>query len=289
MVYRRSNLDKAYSYILGLFKCQKNHTNLERMVEEVPEQAYHQYHNFLSESKWDYEQVNNKTALEASVLLASCKAKSGKPTGFIIDESSHLKKGKESVGVARQYAGVSGKVDNCQVAVYGSLCNEGNATIMDVRLFLPEKWIEDKKRCDKAGIPKANQIFKTKPQLALDMIKSQKELGVQFDWIGGDGLYGHNTELTRGLDVEGFFYVLDVHKDELIYLEKPTFSIPLKQGKKGQVPTNLKADKPSFRIDDYCTNLSPKQWERVKVRKTTKSWKYVFAHKVSVWHWDGKE
>ena len=66
-----------------MLKCEKNHTNMERMVEQVPDQAYHQYHNFLSESKWDYQLVNNKTALETSALLENCKAKSGKPTGIL--------------------------------------------------------------------------------------------------------------------------------------------------------------------------------------------------------------
>lgn len=289
VVYTRDNTSKAHSYLLGLLKCEKNHTNMERMVEQVPEQAYHQYHNFLSESKWDYQQVNNTTALETSALLEGCKSKSRKPTGYIVDESSHLKKGKESVGVSRQYAGVSGKVDNCQVAVYSSLCNEGNVSIINVKLFLPEQWTQDKDRCHKAGIPQSEQEFKTKPQLALEMIKSDKELGVQFDWIGGDGLYGHNTELTHGLDAEGLFYVLDVHKDELFYLEEPTFSVPPKKGKKGRTPTNLQADKPTCRIDNYYQGLSQDQWEKVKVRKTTKGWKYVYVHTVAVWHWDGKE
>lgn len=289
VVYTRDNTSKAHSYLLGLLKCEKNHTNMERMAEQVPEQAYHQYHNFLSESKWDYQQVNNTTALETSALLEGCKSKSGKPTGYIVDESSHLKKGKKSVGVSRQYAGVSGKVDNCQVAVYSSLCNEGNVSIINVKLFLPEQWTLDKDRCHKAGIPESEQEFKTKPQLALEMIKSDKELGVQFDWIGGDGLYGHNTELTHGLDTEGLFYVLDVHKDELFYLEEPTFSVPPKKGKKGRTPTNLQADKPTCRIDNYYQGLSQYQWEKVKVRKTTKGWKYVYVHTVAIWHWDGKE
>lgn len=288
-VYRRNNLSKAYCYLKGLLKCEKNHTNMERMVEQVPDQAYHQYHNFISESKWDHNQVNNKTALEASALMERCKAKSGKPTGFIVDESSHLKKGKESVGVARQYAGVSGKVDNSQVAVYGSLCNEGNTTIIDVKLFLPQQWIDDKARCNKACIPESEQVFQTKPQKALEMIKAKLKLGVKFDWVGGDGLYGHNTELNHGLDAEGQFYVLDVHKDELIYLEEPTFSIPLKKGIKGKTPTKIKPDKPSLRIDDYYKNITEDQWDRVKIRKTTKGWKYVFVHTLAVWHWDGKE
>jgi len=288
-VYRRNNTSTAYSYILGLMKCEKNHTNMERMVEQVPEQAYHQYHNFLSESKWDYKAVNKQTALDVSVLMEGCKSRSGKPTGFIIDESAHLKKGKESVGVARQYAGVSGKVDNCQVAVYGSLCNEENAALIDTALFLPEKWTENKARCNKAGIPKSEYVFETKPQKALRMIRANLKLGVKFDWIGGDGLYGHNTELTRGLDAENLFYVLDVHKDELIYLAEPTFSIPPKKGTRGANPTKEKADKPALRIDEYFGNLIESQWDRVKIRKTVKGWKYVWAHTVAVWHWDGKE
>lgn len=289
VVYRRDNIETAYSYLKGLMKCEKNHTNIERMVEQVPEQAYHQYHNFISESKWNFKEVNDRTALESSALIESCKTKSGKPTGFIIDESSHLKKGKESVAVARQYAGVSGKVDNCQVAVYASLCNEENTTIIDTSLFLPQKWIDDKVRCDKADIPVLKQVFQTKPQMALSMIKSNLKLGVKFDWIGGDGLYGHNTELTKGLDKEDLFYVLDVHKDELIYLEEPSFSIPLKKGKRGASPVKVKADKPAFRIDNYVQNIHENQWDRVQIRKTAKGWKYVLVHTVAVWHWDGKE
>lgn len=289
VVYRRNNIETAYSYLLGLMKCEKNHTNMERMVEQVPEQAYHQYYNFLSESKWDYQEVNDRTALEASALIDGCKAKSGKPTGLIIDESSHLKKGKESVAVARQYAGVCGKVDNCQVAVYASLCNEENTTIIGTSLFVPKKWIDDKVRCDKADIPLSKQAFQTKPQMALSLIKSNIKLGIKFDWIGGDGLYGHNTELTKELDKEKLFYVLDVHKDELIYLEEPSFSIPLKKGKPGASPTKIKADKTAFRIDKYFQNIEENQWDRVQIRKTAKGWKYVLAHIVSIWHWDGEE
>ena len=199
---------------------------MERMVEQVPEQAYHQYHNFLSELKWDFKAVNRQTALDVSFLMESCKSRSGKPTGFIIDESSYFKKGRESVGVARQYARVSGKVDNCQVAVSGSHCNEENVALIDTALFLPKKWTEDQDRCDKAGITESERTFETKPQKALKMIKSNLNSGVKFDWIGGDGLYDHNSELTRGLDAENLFYVLDVQKDELFYLEKPSFSIP---------------------------------------------------------------
>jgi SRSO17 transposase len=221
--------------------------------------------------------------------MQSCKAKSGKPTGYIIDESSHLKKDTESVGVARQYAGVSGKVDNCQVAVYASLCNEENATIIDTQLFLTQKWIDDKERCSKACIPEEEQIFETKPEKALKMIKSAVQLGVKFDWIGGDGLYGHNAELTRGLNAENLFYVLDVHKDESIYLEEPTLTVPEKTRKRGANPSKMKAGKEAFRIDKYCKELEDQHWKKVRIRKTAKGWKFVNVHTVSVWHWNGIE
>jgi SRSO17 transposase len=288
-VYRRSNTDKAFSYIVGLMKCEKNHTNMERMVEQVPEMAYHQYHNFLSESKWDHVAVNNKTAIDSSELMGNLKSQSKNPTGLIIDESSHMKKGQMSVGVSRQYAGVSGKVDNCQVAVYASLCNGENATLIDTALFIPQKWIDDAPRCKKAGIPEENRVFATKPEKAFAIIKRNQELGVKWDWIGGDGLYGHNAELTRKLDEENLFYVLDVHKDELIYLEEPTFAIPPKKSSRGRTPVKAKPDKSSIQIDEYCKSIKSSNWERVKIRKTTKGWKFVHAHTVTVWHWDNTE
>ncbi len=262
---------------------------MERMVEVEPEQAYHQYHNFLSESKWDYQTVNKQTASEVSALMEKCKIRSGKPTGMIIDESSHLKKGKESVGISRQYAGVCGKVDNCQVAVYAALCNEDHAALIATELFLPEPWTTDKNRCDKAGIPRTERTFEIKPEKALKIIRAQIAAGTKFDWIGGDGLYGHNSELTRGLDEDNILYVLDIHKDELVYLNKPTFSIPAKKGSRGANPTKLKADQPALRVDSYCQSLDESEWERVKVRKTAKGWKYVFVHTASVWHWNGEE
>lgn len=288
VVHRRNNIDKAFSYILGLLKCDKDHTNMERMVEQVPEQAYHQYHNFLSESKWSSEAVNNTTALETSAVMTNCKLKSGKPIGYLIDESAHPKKGKESVGVARQYAGTTGKVDNCQVAVYSSLCNDDHVSIMGAKLFLPKQWIEDKARCAKAGIPETERVFKTKPQLALEMIKSHIKLGVQFDWIGGDGLYGDNSEFINGLDDEGLFYVIDAHKDAMVYMEEPVLTLPTKMSNKGKPFKNLRPDKTAYRIDKYCNSLTDGAFEEVEVRKTTKGLKKVRIHTVSVWQWDEK-
>lgn len=165
----------------------------------------------------------------------------GKPTGYIIDESSHLKKRGKSVAVSRQYAGVTGKADNCQVGVCSSLVNQSNkqtnACIINERLFLPKSWTVSPARYDSVGIPDNFQQFKTKPQLALDMIKQDIERGVKFDWIGGDGLYGHNVELCDGIEKLNELYVLNVHEDERVFLGGPTFSIPEKTKGRGRKPT----------------------------------------------------
>ena len=117
-------------------------------------------------------------------------------------------------------------MDNCQVSVHASLSNEKFCTLVGTELFLTQAWIDDKGRCQKAGIPIFDQEFQTKPELALKLVKRAIEAGVEFDFIGGDGLYGHNAELTRVLDKLAQFYVLDAHKDETVFLSEPAFSIP---------------------------------------------------------------
>ena len=288
-VYRRNNFDMAKTYVSGLMRCEKNHTNMERMSEFDQENDYHRYYHLLSESKWSWSDVNRITSINASIVLNEQKSKNGLPVSLIIDESSHLKKGRESVGVARQYAGQIGKVDNCQVAVYGSLCNGIHNTLISNRLFLPAEWTSDKNRMDKSGVPEEYQTYKTKPELALDIIDEAVKTGVCFDCIGGDGLYGHNSELTRALDSRNLFYVLDVHKDEYVYLTEPVLSVPEKKKGRGRCPVKLKSDITPVSLEKYRLGLKASDWHHVKVRKTAKGTKTMNVHIAKVWHWDGIE
>ena len=289
VVYRRDNSSIAKHYLKGLVRCEKGHANMERMVEEVEGSNYKAYHHFISNSKWDHEELISRIAFDTSNILDANKKVSKVATGYIIDESSHLKKGKESIGVGNQYAGVIGKIDNCQVAVYSSLVNDTRATIINEKLFLPKSWTSDNQRCDKAKIPMQNRTYKTKPELALDMIDEDISRGVKFDWIGGDGLYGHNTKLTNGLDDRNLFYVLDVHKNELIFLEEPEVTIPKRKQGRGRNPQKLKAIGEHYRLDEYKEKLDDLDWVKELVRKTTKGWKSVYVHIAEVWVWDGKE
>lgn len=288
-VYRRDNSSTARAYLDGLLVCEKGQANMERMEEKVSGSIYHQYQHFLSNSSWDPVPVFHQIAHDMSSVCVTQKATTGLPTGLIMDESATLKKGPDSVGVSRQYAGVVGKVDNCQVGVYASLCHDTSATLVNERLFLPEAWADDSERCEKAGIPEEAQQHRTKPQLALEMIDELDNLGLQWDWIGGDGLYGHSYEFTSGLDERGLFYVLDVHKDELIYEEEPQIAVPPRTHAQGRTPTKRRADREPIRLDRYCAKLPSTSWKRVKIRKGEKGWVTRKVHVATVWVWDGEE
>jgi len=286
--YRFDNTPVAINYLKGLLSCPKGEANMERMEEQVANSEYRAYQHFISNSKWDYEGLQMQVAQDTSKILNQQKELNGLPVGYLVDESSHLKKGKKSVGVGRQYAGVIGKVDNSQVGVYASLVNCTSASIINERIFLPESWTKDDARCEEAKIPTEFRTYKTKPELALDMIKQDITRGVRFDWIGGDGLYGHNTKLCDGLDELGLFFVMDVHKNEKIFLHEPSFKVPEAKKGAGRKPTKLKADFCSFRLDKLQEGIPEDDWKLEDIRDTVKGKLRLHVYKKEIWTWDGK-
>lgn len=135
---------------------------MEEHVVGADDQAL-QY--MLTESHWDSQAVMDQVAQEANHLLG------GDESCLLLDESGFEKKGEHSVGVARQWNGRLGKVDNCQVGVFAALGCGARVILIDYRLYLPESWSEDVLRCKKMGIPESFCHFKTKSELALDMVR----------------------------------------------------------------------------------------------------------------------
>ena len=204
----------------------KNMGRMEEHVVGADDQAL-QY--MLTESQWESKVVMEHVAQDVNQLLG------GTIESFlVVDESAIEKKGKQSVGVARQWNGRLGKIDNCQVGVFAALGRGAQATMIDYRLYLPEKWCEDAERCKKAGIPEASRVFATKSELALEIIKSLRQRGIQFSWIGSDGGYGKGPAYLRALEALNELFVVDIHKDQLIYLEDPPPFIPQKRSTKGR-------------------------------------------------------
>jgi SRSO17 transposase len=182
-----------------------------------------------------------------------------------------------------------GKTDNSQAAVFGALCAYDRVIPVDVELFLPEKWTSDKERCKRAGVPEERYEHKTKPELAIEIVRRQRALGVRFDYVCADGLYGNNSVFCRTLDNDGETFVLHVHADQFIYLEDPKPKIPENKSIRGRKPTKLKAQVDPIRVDALYKKLTEKDFERIIVRKTTTGELEIDAYRRAVWVWDGEE
>jgi SRSO17 transposase len=225
----------------------------------------------------------DQVALDADRLLG------GSPdSALVIDESSLPKRGKKSVGVARQWCGRLGKVDNCQVGVYASLVLGSSATLADYRLYLPQEWTDDRKRCKSAGVP-GDITFKSKSQLALDIVHHARSIGIRYAWVGVDGGYGKEPQFLKTLDDESEQFVADVHKNQFIYLEDPCPYIPEKQGAKGRHPSLYKTDTLPMTVAKWASEQPDNVWQRITTRDSTKGRLQVDILTQQVWVWLDKK
>jgi SRSO17 transposase len=208
---------------------------------------------------------------------------------FIVDESAVVKKGNKSVGVSRQWNGRLGKIDNCQVGVYGALCCHDQAVLLDTRLFLPVSWTNDPDRCREAGVPEERLEHRKKAELALDMVQSARANGVDFRWVGGDAFYGDDPELLRQLDQRGETFMLDIHNDQPVYLNDPTPYIPERKSTRGRTPTQLKTDQLAVEVGQWAEEQPQSAWEKMLVRNSTKGFIVAKVLHREVWLWDGEE
>src|SRR5271166_220259 len=182
------------------------------MAAVVEHGCAQQFQHFISNSPWRHEPVVAQIGRDADRLLG------GKPTScLIIDESSFAKQGDRSVGVARQWSGRLGKVDNCQVAVFGVLTDGQRHAPVDMRLYLPKRWIEDPTRCDEAEVPADARKLTSKSEHALDIVRQARARGMRFAWVGVDAGYGKEPAFLRALDDMNEVFVADAHRTQRIW------------------------------------------------------------------------
>jgi SRSO17 transposase len=275
-------LGQAEQYLRGLV--QAGRKNMERMAEAVPETDYQQLQHFLTHSPWDHRLVMQQVAAEADRLLG------GQPdTCLLIDESGFIKKGKDSAGVARQWCGRLGKVENCQVGVFAVLCHGERHIPIDGRLYLPKEWSDDRQRCRKAGIPDADIVARSKAEHARAMVKQARASGMRFAWVGLDGGYGKEPWLLRALDADGETFVADIHKSQVIYLADPQPHIPERASGRGRHPARLQAQTAGIRVDLWLAKQPATAWRRVGLRDSTRGTLMVEVLSQRVWLWDGEE
>jgi SRSO17 transposase len=160
----------------------------------------------LGRSRWSADDLQDR--VRAYVLESL-----GDPDGvLVVDETGFVKKGTHSAGVARQYSGTAGRVENCQVGVFLAYASRFGQALIDRRLYLPEAWAGDAERRAKAGVP-VETAFATKPAIARDLIGAALDAGACCAFVLADALYGSDTQLRRMLEERGQPYVLAVRSN----------------------------------------------------------------------------
>ncbi len=187
------------------------------LASKDPEQALQQ---FVSQSPWDEARVLRRYRSLMAGALAS-------PDGvFLLDDVSFPKQGSHSVGVQRQYCGALGKRANCQVAVSVHYVGRRGHYPLDLRLYLPESWLADPRRLDKAGVPEAERRPLTKPQIALELLDGVRAEGLPGRAVVADAGYGVSAELRDGLSARGLSYVMGVTGDFAVFTQPPAWLPP---------------------------------------------------------------
>ena len=180
---------------------------------------------------------------------------------LVFDPSAFAKSGPESVGVARQWCGRLGKVDNCQVAIYLGYVSAKGHTLVDMRLYLPKEWTQDKARLDKAGVPQARRGYRTRHQLALAMLE-QDGPALPHGWIAGDDEMGRPYWFRRRLATLGERYMLAVPSNTLI---RDLETAPPESSGRGRRPQRLWQ-----RVDQWAQARGDDAWRRIDVRDGAK-------------------
>lgn len=132
---------------------------------------------------------------------------------LVVDETGFVKKGVHSVGVARQYSGTAGRIENSQVGVFMGYASKYGHTLIDRQLYLPKVWAEDMDRRGKVSVP-PDVVFATKPAMARAMIARALDAGIPCAWVLADALYGSDYQLRHMLEERGQPYVLAIRSNQ---------------------------------------------------------------------------
>ncbi len=245
---RREPKENTQIYMCGLL------SDLERKNVESIAYRYDRdrraIQQFIGTTPWDHQPLQQELARQVGDEI-------GEDDGVVVfDPSGHKKCGNDSVGVQRQWLGRLGKVDNSQVGIYMGYASRKEHALVDMRLYLPKSWANDKMRRRKCGVPK-NICYQTRQELALDMLKDNDQY-LPHDWIAGDDEMGRSSDFRRDLRALGEQYLLAVPSNTGIGdLE----SKPPAYSGRGQPPKQ-----PFRRVDIWRQALSDSAWTKIYVR-----------------------
>jgi SRSO17 transposase len=191
---------RANDYLHGLLSEAKR-KNSWQLAEVAGNSTPYGIQHLLGRANWDANAVRDELREYVVEHLADDES------SLVVDETGFIKKGEKSVGVKRQYTGTVGKRENCQVGVFLAYASSRGQAFIDRELFLPEEWVEDKERRERAGVPEEVGM-RTKPELAKEMLKRALDAGVKAGWVVADSVYGESRRLGMFLEDREQPYVL---------------------------------------------------------------------------------
>lgn len=179
------------------------------MAEQAGAKRPYRMQSLLGRSRWNADALRDEVRAYAMEALGDANGV------LIVDETGFLKKGEHSVGVARQYSGTAGRIENCQIGVFLSYASRWGHTLIDRRLYLPQAWAEDRERRAKSAVPE-DVTFMTKPEIARQLIAKALDAGILCAFVLGDALYGSDRRLRRMLEARKQPYVLAIRSNETL-------------------------------------------------------------------------
>jgi SRSO17 transposase len=197
------------SYVRGLLGEveRKNGWTLAEVAGNMGPERMQRLLNFYA---WDTDGVRD----DVRDVVVECLGDAERGV-LIVDETGFLKKGTKSAGVARQYSGTAGRIENSQIGVFLAYASERGRALIDRELYLPKEWTADRGRCRQAGI--GDEVaFATKQVLAQQMIERALDAGVPFGWVTADELYGQDTKFRLWLESRGVAHVVAVPKNAMV-------------------------------------------------------------------------
>lgn len=261
---RQSALTYLHGQLLDLER-----KSIEPMALAHPDGNVQALQQFISLGAWhDQQLLKSHQQLVADTLGDS-------DTGvLIIDGCDFPKQGSHSVGVAHQWCGALGKVANCQASVVACYASRHGYTLLDRRLYMPEKWFTQayQGRREKCGVP-ANLTFQTQPELAWELIQTLHERQVvPFEWVIGDEHFGNNPVLLDQIAAAKLCYLMEVPHNTLVWRERPKTVVPPPSGKKGRPPQRprLVTDAPVPLRVDVVASDSALRWRYYQIQEGAK-------------------
>ena len=261
---RKDQQENGETYIKGLL------SDLDRKsVEPIAlryrdEKAVRTMQLHLKDSPWDDQQMRK-------IYQRSVFEMADDPEGMMtVDGSDFAKKGNFSAGVARQYCDTKGKVDNCQAGVFIGYSGSNGYGLLGAGLYLPQKWFDEEhmalwEQCD---IPEQT-IFRTKPQIAIDLIQSAiRENTFHYQWVGCDAGFGFDAQFRKALPPDIYFFT-DIHCNQRVFMHRPEWILPERKSGRGKAPVKLVPSEAAVTVSDVARDDSL-PWETVNLGEGAK-------------------